>query len=498
MPIQLEKDGMPLTAYPDTLNVEGVQIDQPWFDHHKEILESTLLKTLSFVHCPLDQLACTFLQQSSCWQSVKMLCIFVEHFGEHWSEFIRHMITNHPQISIRVRSNDPGEGLRVGAPAMLGNYRTVNLSYTGAQPSDFSALAHLLTAPATRNLDLSGNCPNLPQGIPPMLRVVQKLKQLNRLFLTGIGCGDSLAEQVSKTLKHSQIVYVDLEDNHIGPEGAKHLIPFIRADCHRTIRIKKNPIGPAAAQLGPLLMQRADLVDLGACQIDATTMHTLTQAVRKLPSIEWACTKLNLSKNPLGDQGGKSLLQLLTHLSNLELGLEQCQLNESIPPIFQHLVGYQKVISFALNRLTDEYLSPLWVSTMKMEKRTEALNLCHNQLTILAIEDLAKLLFCHPQMEVLDFSHNDFSQPADISMVQPFMAQLIRQLSRRVKILDFSGTNLQSEAVAAIGMSLVTEPSSITTLYLSNLPPTYYGQPMHLYFPSHIDIIVPPNREEQG
>ncbi|MCH9612891.1 MAG: hypothetical protein S4CHLAM102_13910 [Chlamydiia bacterium] len=29
--------------------------------------------------------------------------------------------------------------------------------------------------------------------------------------------------------------------------------------------------------------------------------------------------KLNLSKNPLGDQGGKELLPLLTHLSDLEL-----------------------------------------------------------------------------------------------------------------------------------------------------------------------------------
>ena len=129
------------------------------------------------------------------------------------------------------------------------------------------------------------------------------------------GNGTESGGTVNTTLEH-----VDLCNCSIGPVGAQHLAQALRVNTSvKTLNLSYNPLGDEGAKAlaemlrgngtesGGTVNTTLEHVDLCNCSIGPVGAQHLAQALRVNTSVK----TLNLSYNPLGDEGAKALAEML-------------------------------------------------------------------------------------------------------------------------------------------------------------------------------------------
>ncbi|MCH9612890.1 MAG: hypothetical protein S4CHLAM102_13900 [Chlamydiia bacterium] len=489
MPVSVGRKRAYFEAFKDCVEVFSDTVDEEWVDENADLLKLGALDRITFVACSLTLPVFTEICRLTRWNSVLNLNLIDCSIDSTWGPTLAQFIAEHPHVKVEMPENALS-GCNEVVGAFLTHHRVVNLSANELTLASLEGLESVVADSPTCSLDLSDN-PELVknQEVTPII-LASKLTHLRYLELSYMSGGNSLAIAVNQYLKDSQVQFVGLRSNQINAFGAFHLNEFLTKNRNRTITIDSNPIGGAVQVLGPILMQRVDRLSLNHCRLNSEIMRLFVLALRELNSLDITCRHLDLSENKLHDGGGEHVIDLLNFLPALELNLASCHLASTLPTIFSHLVLHQQVINFSDNMLEDHLLAKMWQDNLGKEKRVVQLSLHSNMLTIESIEHLAKLLFCNPQMQKIDFHDNDFSdEPTDPFETKIQLYHLVEELGKRALTLDFRGTQIDAEKVTWIGLALFKHPHQVGKVLLSYKPDCWAEQPIEFYFPYNVKIV---------
>ncbi|MCH9612893.1 MAG: hypothetical protein S4CHLAM102_13930 [Chlamydiia bacterium] len=490
MPITLGRSRTYSEAFPTNLTAHFQSVNEEWVEAEKPLLKQGELESITFSACGISREIFQKVVEETDWSSVRSLSFYDCLIGPEWGDSLARFIKCHPNVQLVLEGNALKEGVRPLGKEMFQRQLSVNLSDTRAKGTMLKeALAPLHQSP-TSTLDFSRNPQSEDEDIPAILQLANQFTNLTNLIFHYIGGTDCVAFKINEMLTSTNVMFVGLDNNRIGPSGADQLVQFVESCPNRSVSVEFNPIQKGAITLGPLLMERASSVNLRGCELTGEIMVQFAARVVQKPSLAYVAKRLKLSHNQLMDVGGFAASKILDYISGLELEMKECRLNRSAQEIFGLLAPYQHTIDFSVNSICDEVVEEMWTSHMSVEKRVQTLVLTLNPLTAVALGDLARLLFCNPQTKAIDLTYLNFAHnPTQDPDVDLYLAQLIDELAKRGPTIDFSGTTFTPRQIAIIGKTLLATPNQVKKLYLEEIPDTWDGQPIASYFPPTIEMI---------
>ncbi|MCH9612894.1 MAG: hypothetical protein S4CHLAM102_13940 [Chlamydiia bacterium] len=319
--INSANDGLSNSARPiEVISDFNRSIDIEWLISHSNELRGDHCRAISFLKCKIEKIVFEKLVEWTNWNGVEELSMIFCHLeGAEWGSPLASFIRTHPNITLHLAGNHLCDAIFWVGVEMFKHHRDVNLTQTNISGTMLEwALPEIIHSP-TQTLALSKSFQSSMTDIPATLRIAQRLHSLSELMLEEVGADDLAAYKIRTMLSHTNILHVDLSNNHIGPIGASHLVHFVSGHPTRTVSIQENPIQTGATALGPLLMERCDYVSLSSCGITADTMAQFANRITSKPSDSYLANKLVLSGNPLGYKGGLAALSVGDHLPNMQI-----------------------------------------------------------------------------------------------------------------------------------------------------------------------------------
>jgi len=212
----------------------------------------------------------------------------------------------------------------VGASAIAGSLalsglQSLDLRDNALGPDGVTAVAVSRTLTELRDLDVGGN--DVGAAGAAALALAGNFGDLARLGLSRNRLGVDGLEMLAGAPRFAALVDLDLGSNGLGPRGMLVLAaaPLVRRLRH--LDVSDNDLGDAglAAMVGAPYLSALRTAVLGHNGITATGLALLSGAPAELE-------RLDLSGNPLGDEGAGVLVHLLRRLHVRTLSLADCGL----------------------------------------------------------------------------------------------------------------------------------------------------------------------------
>ena len=314
--------------------------------------------------------------------------------------------------------------------------------------------------------------------------------------------GGSGTEQSNKTCT---LEHIELTDCYIGPEEAQHLAQALRVNTSvKTLKLNGNHqldgegakalaemLGGNVAESSGTVNTTLEHVELSNCDIGRVEAQHLAQALCVNTSVK----TLDLSRNPLGDEGAKALAEMLggngaESSGTVNTTLEHVDLSScNIGPVgAQHLAQALcvntsvKTLDLSDNHLSDEHEGAKALAEMLGGNGTESsgtvnttlehvdLSWCH--IGPVGAQRLAQALCVNTSVKTLDLSHNllgDKGAKALAEMLGGNRAESSGTVNTTLEHVDLSSCDIGPVGVQHLAQALCVN-TSVKTLDLSHNP----------------------------
>ncbi|MGD9904452.1 MAG: protein kinase [Vicinamibacterales bacterium] len=205
----------------------------------------------------------------------------------------------------------------IAGSAVLSALQTLDLRDNALGADGASAVALSRCLSELRELEIGGN--DLGAAGAAALALARNFPELSRLGLSRNRLGVEGLELLAGAPRFGALVDLDLAANGVGPRGMLVLAaaPLVRRVRH--LDVADNDLGDAglAAMVGAPYLSALRTAALGRNGLTATGLALLSGAPAELE-------RLDLTGNPLGDDGAGVLAHLLPRLPVRSLGLADC------------------------------------------------------------------------------------------------------------------------------------------------------------------------------
>ena len=168
-----------------------------------------------------------------------------------------------------------------------------------------------------------------PEDCQALGRLLSTSKTLSKLDIRGRSFVNPGIEYISKGLKQSALIDLNIADSDIDSNGAYHIADGLCCnDTLRKLDMSLNPIGDdGATALAQMLTRNKSLntLYLGKCSINTVGASHLANALCVNSSLQ----NFDLTYNQIADQGAVAFAQMLTRNQSLKIvDVEECNITE--------------------------------------------------------------------------------------------------------------------------------------------------------------------------
>ena len=322
------------------------------------------------------------------------------------------------------------------------------------------------------------HCSLAPVDCAAVLHVIENVKgilymNLEENNIGPLGCVEIVKFFTSDRNKDNKLTHLNLWDNNITDEGLKHLTEaLMHHECKLTyLNLWDNNItAEGLTHLTKALMHREcklthlDLTD------NNTTAEGLTHLTKALMHHECKLTHLDLRYNNITDEGLEHLTEALMH-HECKLTYVNLQLNnitdEDLKHLTKALMHHECKLTdldLADNNITDEGLTHLTEALMHHECKLTYLYLTDNNITDEGLTHLTKALMHHEcKLTHLDLRNNNITAEGLTHLTKALMHH-----ECKLTQLNLEGNNITDEGLTHLTKALMHHECKLTHLYLRN------------------------------